>query len=129
MTSSSKIRKKNFYLCFTVRQDFFHSIINKVRQKEKNCPRKPPPKHSLICLVCSVSDCQSLDESGLNHMTRVSYTSNCAVTYEPSREKTVFGVSDQVRHKPGGIETVDGYMLAIYFVSGINNLRFIKFCF
>ena len=45
--------------------------------------------------VCSVSDCQSLDESGLNHsaiggpvkMTRASYTNNCAVTYEPSREK------------------------------------------
>ena len=58
MTSSSKIRKKKtktiFDLCFTVCQDFFHSIINKVRQKEKNCPRKPPPKHSLICLMCAL---------------------------------------------------------------------------
>ena len=69
--------------------------------------------------VCSVSDCQSLDESGLNYlgvpvkMTRASYTNNCDVTYEPSREKIVFGVSDQVRHKPSSTATVDGYMLAI----------------
>ena len=57
-------------------------------------------------------------------MTRAAYTNNCAVTYEPSRKKK--GVSDQVRHKPSSTATVDGYMLAIYFVSVINNLRFIK---
>ena len=62
-------------------------------------------------------------------MTRASYTNNCAVTYEPSHEKTVFGVSDQVQHKPSSTATVDGYMLAIYFASVINNLRFINFAF
>ena len=30
VTSSSKLRKKTFDLCLNVRQDFFHSIINKV---------------------------------------------------------------------------------------------------
>ena len=59
-------------------------------------------------------------------MTRASYTNNCAVTYEPSREQTVYGVSDQVQHKPSSTAKVDGYMLAIYFFSVINNLRFIK---
>ena len=55
-----------------------------------------------MSLVRSVSDSQSLDESRLNHsaiggggggggapvkITRAIYTNNCAVTYEPSREK------------------------------------------
>ena len=98
VTSSSKLRKKN-YLRFTVRQDYFfftfHSLINKVGWKQKNCRRKPPPKHSLICLLCSVSDFQSLDESSLNHlaigatvkMNSALYSNKYALTYELSREK------------------------------------------
>ena len=39
------------------------------------------------------------------------------------RVKAVFGVSDQVRHKPGSTATEDGYTFAIvYFVTVINKL-------
>ena len=88
--------------------------------------------------LCSVPDCQSLDESGLNHSAIGSacendqgfiYKQMCGDIWAESREKTVFGVSDQVRHKPRSTAKVDGYMHAVYFVSVSNNLRFIKFCF
>ena len=62
-------------------------------------------------------------------MTRASYTNNCAVTYEPSREKNClrcFRPGPTETKQCTGTATVDGYMLAIYFVSVIKKFEVYK---
>ena len=60
--------EKTFDLCFTVRKDFFHSILTKsiIKWSEN---RKIAQRQSLIFHMCPVSgwNPQWLDESALNH--------------------------------------------------------------
>ena len=43
---------------------------------------------------------------------------SCATIIKPRREKSIFGVSEQARHKPGCTATKDGKMLEIADLGG-----------
>ena len=69
MTSSSKLQKKQLLICVLLYVKIFFSLNHKQSGvKTEKLPKETTALAQLdMSHVCSVSDCQSLDESGLNH--------------------------------------------------------------